>query len=798
MIDTREYISNLAMPEKVTLFKELYDELAGCGTNGDTELAHVNTFEASLLKSLGGSGTINNTTGLREYGGGGGDPAPPTQTSTTQTSEFPTELKPFIKDILTEGQTEFEREKEEGFQAFPGPQLAQFTPEQQAAFAAGREQFTGLAGTPLGQASTYYAPALASTALGTSEIGTADIQRRMDPFLQNVVDIAKREARRDEESAVQQRAAQAVGAGSFGGSRQALVESEAERNLGERLSDIQARGLSASFQNAQQAAEAQRAREMTGGRQFAALGDITGARARGDISGLAGIGETQQQRSQQALDIAEREFQQERAFPQAALQRYASLIRGFPLQATQQQFSTQTVPTPSFAQTLAGVGQTGLGAYGMFGGFKPGKEGGLVSLQGGGQPGAQYAMGNTGGPFTTPMPRQDQFPQQQASNALEMLRRRGAAIRQASVPQAPQTAMPVGRQQVNNPFVSRNEGGLMSVVNRQGGSLLELQGEAADARGRIRTLQEQWTPEQREQERREWYAARERKDAEREAIRQRRKEQALWASLIASGGATMAADPRKGVWGALGEGIQAGLPVAAAGMEDYAEAEERAFERGEERAGAERGEEIQDRKIELANELQRLQLARQGVSDIYQAKQIDAAIEANILAQRRIDLAESPSQRGVHDLQASEQFTAMELFGPGIQWKGIAKAESQVEDILNQANEMLDDWYQDKTTALGPEAERQKIREFVKSIVKDIKENAELTQPVRGRGGPASKVIEEGLVTGDSDDVVVPKPTSTRSPLAQPGSRARGTLSEILDEPEIETHYPSSGRFRSR
>ena len=153
MIDTREYISNLGMPEKVTLFKELYNELAGYGIDGDTELAHVNTFEASLLKSLGGSGTINDITSLKEYKGGGEQQAPPAQSSVTQTSEFPTELKPFIKDILGEGQAEFEREKGEGFQAFPGPQLAQFTPEQQAAFSAGR-QFAALGDTTGARART--------------------------------------------------------------------------------------------------------------------------------------------------------------------------------------------------------------------------------------------------------------------------------------------------------------------------------------------------------------------------------------------------------------------------------------------------------------------------------------------------------------------------------------------------------------------------------------------------------------------------------------------------------------------
>ena len=161
MTDTQKFISTLEMPEKVTLFKELYSELSGYGVEGDTELAHVNTFEASLLKSIGGSGTINEVTGLPQFGKGGGSPPPAQPTTTTQTSEFPTELRPFIKDILGEAKGEFAREKEEGYIPFGGPQLAQFTPEQQQAFARGREQFgaRGLAGTPLGQASTYYQPA---------------------------------------------------------------------------------------------------------------------------------------------------------------------------------------------------------------------------------------------------------------------------------------------------------------------------------------------------------------------------------------------------------------------------------------------------------------------------------------------------------------------------------------------------------------------------------------------------------------------------------------------------------------
>ena len=42
--------------------------VASQGRNGDTMLAHINAKEARILKSMGGSGTINPATGLHEYG----------------------------------------------------------------------------------------------------------------------------------------------------------------------------------------------------------------------------------------------------------------------------------------------------------------------------------------------------------------------------------------------------------------------------------------------------------------------------------------------------------------------------------------------------------------------------------------------------------------------------------------------------------------------------------------------------------------------------------------------------------
>ena len=52
----RFILDTYSAKEKVQLLKELYQDIAGYGINGDEKLAHVNSLEASILKSLGGSG----------------------------------------------------------------------------------------------------------------------------------------------------------------------------------------------------------------------------------------------------------------------------------------------------------------------------------------------------------------------------------------------------------------------------------------------------------------------------------------------------------------------------------------------------------------------------------------------------------------------------------------------------------------------------------------------------------------------------------------------------------------------
>jgi hypothetical protein len=73
----------------------------------------------------------------------------------------------------------------------------------------------------------------------------------MSPYMQNAVDYQKSQAIRDFDIGLQAQKAQAVGKGAFGGSRQAIVESEGRRSLGNQLAGIQATGTQKAFEDAQ-------------------------------------------------------------------------------------------------------------------------------------------------------------------------------------------------------------------------------------------------------------------------------------------------------------------------------------------------------------------------------------------------------------------------------------------------------------------------------------------------------------------------------------------------------------------
>jgi hypothetical protein len=97
----------------------------------------------------------------------------------------------------------------------------------------------------------------------SSKLGTlADaetLQQYMNPYQQLVTDVQKREAQKQSDIMGGQIEQQATQAGGLGGYREAIMQAERQRNLGQQLQDIQATGDTAAYQQALQAFEQDRA-----------------------------------------------------------------------------------------------------------------------------------------------------------------------------------------------------------------------------------------------------------------------------------------------------------------------------------------------------------------------------------------------------------------------------------------------------------------------------------------------------------------------------------------------------------
>ena len=237
-----------------------------------------------------------------------------------------------------------------GYQPYTGERSAQFSPLQLQAFAAAQNQQVApqigqasaisqeAAMRSLGQQYTpnqFYSQQIAPGQIGYQNVNARDIgfervnanqvgtqgftapgaaQAYMSPYMQNVVDVQQREAQRQGDIARTQRGAQAVGSGAFGGSRQAIMEAEAARNLSQQQGDIQSQGLQSAYQQAQQMFTSDQARALQAqqsNQQFGLQAGQSNQQA-GLTAGQAGLGaymQAQQLNQQAGLQAGQSNLQ---------------------------------------------------------------------------------------------------------------------------------------------------------------------------------------------------------------------------------------------------------------------------------------------------------------------------------------------------------------------------------------------------------------------------------------------------------------------------------------------------------
>jgi hypothetical protein len=266
------------------------------------------------------------------------------------------------------------------YQAYGGPRIAGFSPEQLAAF--------GQTGTAAGayQPSLGKAEEAATGALGMSATGAAApylgaagapstgyLSTFMNPYSEMVAERVGDMGRRTlTEKLLPAIGDQFVGAGGYGGSRQAEAIGRAVRDTQESISAEQAavleRGYGQSLTAAQNEAnrmaglagtagnlaQSDRAGALAGSSQLGGLAEMAQRLGLTGAGSLAGVGAMKQGMEQQNLSMAYEDFLRQQGYPQEQINAMTSTLKGV----------AGAVPTSQLKSGYAGTGESTPGTLG--------------------------------------------------------------------------------------------------------------------------------------------------------------------------------------------------------------------------------------------------------------------------------------------------------------------------------------------------------------------------------------------------------------------------------------------------
>jgi len=194
----------------------------------------------------------------------------------------------------------------------------------------------------------------------------------MNPFQRLVTDIEKREAQRASDITGQQIESRAAQSGGLGGYREGILQAERQRNLGQQMSDIEARGQRDAFAQAQQQFERDRAarlkaqqadniRRLQSAELLAKQAPMQQQLAFDRLRAAQEAQEIGRNFRQAGLDMGYQDFLNQVAFPRQQLGFYSQILQGLPVTPGTQ--VSQYQPRPSTTQQLLGLGLGGLGLY---------------------------------------------------------------------------------------------------------------------------------------------------------------------------------------------------------------------------------------------------------------------------------------------------------------------------------------------------------------------------------------------------------------------------------------------------
>ena len=209
--------------------------------------------------------------------------------------------------------------------------------------------------TGLGSFQPFLTEAAAAQTAAKGLVSPTAFQAYMSPFQQDVIDTTLAEFDRQTQAGLPSLAAQAIGAGAFGGGREGVQRAEFLSNQARNRAALQAQLLSQGFTQAQNLATADFGKNLQ-------LAQQTPALLGQQISALTGLGAQQAARAQQGLTAQQQLLSRQALQPLEAAQQFGSgvtqLIAGYP--GREQILPPTPAPSPlatglGTASTLAGI-----------------------------------------------------------------------------------------------------------------------------------------------------------------------------------------------------------------------------------------------------------------------------------------------------------------------------------------------------------------------------------------------------------------------------------------------------------
>lgn len=285
----------------------------------------------------------------------------------TQQNAISAYAQPYVESLL--GKTQALTEVP--YQPYPGQRTADFTGLQNQAFTSAG----GLGITPQTQQATGFAGAAGLGGLGVAgQATTGGFQNQvggyMNPYLQYILAPQLAEANRQYDITGTRQQSAATQAGAFGGSREAIMAAENERNRNMGLQSIIGQGYNQAFNAAQQQYNQNLQNQLAGlntaGQAATTLGQLGQnqyAQLTGNINLQNALGTQQQQQQQNILNQQYQDYLTQKQNPYNQLSFMQSMLAGLPMTSSIQ----NVYSNPNQLAQVAGLGLTAAALNNSFG-----------------------------------------------------------------------------------------------------------------------------------------------------------------------------------------------------------------------------------------------------------------------------------------------------------------------------------------------------------------------------------------------------------------------------------------------